>query len=226
MAIAFFRTVILYLLLIVGIRLLGKHQVGELEPSELVLAMLISDLASVPMQDFGIPLLNGVIPIITLIAITMILSVLTVRSLRIRSLLCGHPSVIIERGRLNQKEMHRNRFTIDELMEELRQRGVTDLSSVEFAVLETNGQLSVLLFPEYQPITAGKFPPVEKESGLPLPVINDGRLIRENLKRRGVDEKWLKQQLAERGFSHYEDVFLFTVDEELRIYFSPKEVPS
>ena len=226
MAIAFFRTVILYLLLIVGIRLLGKHQVGELEPSELVLAMLISDLASVPMQDFGIPLLNGVIPIITLIAITMILSVLTVRSLRIRSLLCGHPSVIIERGRLNQREMRRNRFTIDELMEELRQQSVTDLSAVEFAVLETNGQLSVLLFPEHQPITARKFPPVETKSGLPLPVINDGRLIQENLKRRGVDEKWLKQQLEERGFSQYEDVFLFTVDEELRIYFAPKEVSS
>lgn len=216
----------MYLLIIVGIRLLGKHQVGELEPSELVLAMLISDLASVPMQDFGIPLLDGVIPIITLIAITMILSVLTVKSIRVRSLLCGHPSIIVERGRLNQKEMRRNRFTIDELMEELRQQGVTDIATIEFAILETSGQLSVLLFPEYQPVMAGKFPPVEANSGLPLPVINDGKLIPENLRRRGVDEKWLKHQLFERGFSRYEDIFLLTVDQELRIYFTPKEASS
>jgi uncharacterized membrane protein YcaP (DUF421 family) len=218
--------VILYLLLIIGIRLMGKHQVGELEPSELVLAMLISDLASVPMQDFGIPLLNGVIPIITLLAITMILSVLTVHSLRMRTLICGRPSIIVERGRLKQTEMKKNRFTVDELMEELRQQGVTDISTVEFAILETSGQLSVLLFSEFQTVTSGRFPPVSGGGGLPIPLINDGRLILENLKLRGVDETWLKQQISMRGFSRYEEIFLLTVDQDLRVYFSPKEVSS
>ncbi len=205
---------------------MGKHQVGELEPSELVLAMLLSDLASVPMQDFGIPLLNGIIPIVTLLCIAMIISVLTVHSLRFRALICGRPSVIVERGRLKQAEMKRNRFTVDELMEELRQQGVTDISTVEFAILETSGQLSVLLFPEYQTASANQLPPVPEGGGLPLPIINDGRLIRENLKLRGIDEAWLQKQLAMRGFSHYEEVFLLTVDQDLRVYFAPKEVSS
>ena len=202
---------------------MGKHQVGELEPSELVLAMLLSDLASVPMQDFGIPLLNGVIPIITLLCMTMILSVLTVRSLKMRALICGRPSIIVERGKLKQVEMQKNRFTVDELMEELRQQGVTDLSTVEYAILETSGRLSVLLYPAHQTAEAGQLYTPEADGGLPIPVINDGRLIRENLKTRGVDEIWLKRQLKERGFSKYEDVFLMTLDQDLKVYFTPKE---
>ena len=119
MVIAFLRTIILYLFIIVGIRLMGKRQVGELEPSELVLALLIADLAAVPMQDFGIPLLTGIIPILTLLCLTMALSVLTMKSVRFRAVLCGRPSIIVENGKLHQREMQKNRFTVDELMEEL-----------------------------------------------------------------------------------------------------------
>ena len=125
MVIAFLRTIILYLFIIVGIRLMGKRQVGELEPSELVLALLIADLAAVPMQDFGIPLLTGIIPILTLLCLTMALSVLTMKSVRFRAVLCGRPSIIVENGKLHQREMQKNRFTVDELMEELRMKGIT-----------------------------------------------------------------------------------------------------
>ena len=138
------RTVILYLLIIAGVRLMGKRQVGELEPSELVLSLIIADLASVPMQDFGIPLLTGVVPILTLLSLTMILSVLTMKSVRFRALLCGRPSVVLRDGRIDQREMARNRLTVDELLEELRCQGYTDLAAVKYAILETNGQLSVL----------------------------------------------------------------------------------
>ena len=141
MVIAFLRTIILYLFIIVGIRLMGKRQVGELEPSELVLALLIADLAAVPMQDFGIPLLTGLIPILTLLCLTMALSVLTMKSVRFRALLCGRPSIIVENGKLRQGEMRRNRFTLDELMEELRMKGVTDLSSVKYAIPFRSGPL-------------------------------------------------------------------------------------
>ena len=120
MVIGVVRTVILYLLIILGIRLMGKRQVGELEPSELVLDLIIADLAAVPMQDFGIPLLSGVLPILTLLCLTMILSVLTMRSVRFRAVLCGRPSVIVKDGKVDQREMRRNRFTVDELHEELR----------------------------------------------------------------------------------------------------------
>ena len=113
------RTIILYLLIIAGIRLMGKRQVGELEPSELVLSLIIADLAAVPMQDFGIPLLTGIVPILTLLSLTMILSVLTMKSTRFRTLMCGRPSVIIRKGKIDQGEMRRNRLTVDELLDDL-----------------------------------------------------------------------------------------------------------
>ena len=114
------RTIILYLLIIAGIRLMGKRQVGELEPSELVLSLLIADLASVPMQDLGIPLHAGVVPILALLSLTMILSVLTMKSIRFRTLMCGRPSIVVRDGKVDQGEMRRNRLTVDELLEELR----------------------------------------------------------------------------------------------------------
>ena len=150
---AFFRTALLYLLLIVGLRLTGKRQIGELEPIELVLTMLLSDLASVPMQDFGIPLVNGVIPIVTLLAMSMLLSCVSLRNVRFRTLICGKPAIIIRNGRLQQDAMRHNRLTLDELFEELRTQGVTDISDVKYAVLETGGQLSVLLRTAAQPAT-------------------------------------------------------------------------
>ena len=145
MATAFFRTVILYLLLIAGLRLSGKRQIGELEPIELVLTLLISDLASVPMQDFALPLFNGVIPIITLIALSTLFSAISLRNVRFRELVCGTPALVIFDGKLRQETMRRNRLTLDELLEQLRGQGITDLDDVKYAVLETNGRLSVLV---------------------------------------------------------------------------------
>ena len=150
---AVIRTIILYLLIIVGIRLMGKRQIGELEPSELVLSLIIADLAAVPMQDFGTPLIMGVIPILTLLCLSAILSVLTVKSIRFRALLCSRPSIVIQDGKIIVGEMRRNRFTIDELMEELRMAGITDLSQVKYAVLETTGRISVLPYAEARPVT-------------------------------------------------------------------------
>ena len=176
MVIAFIRTIFLYLLIIVGIRLVGKRQVGELERSELVLALLIADLAAVPMQDFGIPLLTGVIPILTLLCITMIISVLSMKSVSFRALLCGRPSIIVENGKLHQREMIKNRFTVDELMEELRMKGITDITTVKYAILETNGQISVLPFSDQKPPIAKDMNVAPQAAGLPLVMINDGRI--------------------------------------------------
>ena len=201
MVIAFLRTIILYLLIIAGIRLMGKRQVGELEPSELVLALIIADLAAVPMQDFGIPLLTGIIPILTLLCITMLLSVLTMHSVKFRALVCGRPSIIVENGRLHQREMKKNRFTIDELMEELRMKGVTDLSTVKYAILETNGQVSVLPYANQLPAT----------------------VLDHNLRTRGLDHAWLDRQLKAHKLHNPRQVFLLTVDEQNRVYLVEKE---
>lgn len=224
MVIAFIRTLILYLLIIFGIRLMGKRQVGELEPSELVLSLIIADLAAVPMQDFGIPLLSGVIPIVTLLSMTTILSVLTMKSVKFRTIMCGRPSIIVENGKLRQKEMQKNRFTVDELMEDLRLQGINDISTIKYAILETNGRLSILSYADELPVTARQMNIAVTELGLPLVIISDGHLLSHNLKTRGLNEGWLNNCLKDHGISRLEDVFLLTVDEKNNVYFAAKAV--
>ena len=223
MLIAMTRTIVLYLLLVVGIRLMGKRQVGELEPAELVLAMLMSDLASVPMQDFGIPLSYGVVPIVVLLSLTMILSVLTVRSLRLRLLLCGRPSILVERGQMLQKELSKVRMSPDELTEELRLLGITDLATVKYAILETSGRVSAILYADQQPVTPAQMQLSPDEPGLPLTIIDNGVVYPDNLRRRGLDRRWLAKELSRRGVSGPGQVFFMTVDEAGGVYFARKE---
>lgn len=217
------RTVILYLVIVIGIRLMGKRQIGQLEPSEFVLSLLIADLAAVPMQEFGIPIIMGVIPIVTLLCLSTILSVLTVKSIRIRALLCSRPSIVVQDGRILSREMVKNRFTVDELMEELRVVGVTDLETVKYAVLETTGRISVILRKEEQPPTAADLGVSVEENGLPVIVISDGRILTENLKVRNLSDQWLGQQLSGRKIEDISQVFLMTVDEAGKVYLSLKE---
>ncbi len=221
---ALIRTIILYLLIMVGLRLMGKRQIGELEPSELVLALLISDLSAVPMQDFGIPLFNGVLPIITLISLAMIISVLNLKSIKFRNIICGKPTIIIQDGHILQHAMRKTRFTVDELIEDLRQQGIVDLSTVQYAILETNGQLSSLLYPEYQPLTP-KTAQNKKldDTGLPTVIISDGHLLEENLRTLNLNQQWLQRKLEEYNLPSIESVFLMTVDKQHQIYFLKKE---
>ena len=221
---AFLRTVILYFLIIVGLRLTGKRQIGQLEPIELVLTMTLSDLASVPMQDFGIPLLSGVIPIVTLLALSTLLSWCSMRNIRFRSLACGEPAIVIRNGELQQDIMRQNRLTLDEILEELRVQGVSDITTVKYAVLETSGQLSVLLYAGEQPATPRQLGvAVEDDVTLPTILINDGRLLEKNLKKVGLNDKWLFKQLEEKHIKHTQDVFFLSVDENKQVVLVEKE---
>lgn len=220
----FIRTIILYALIIVGFRLMGKRQVGELEPSELVLSLLIADLASVPMQDLGIPLHSGVIPILTLLSLTMTLSVLTMKSMRFRALLCGKPSIIIQNGQIDQLEMRRNRLTVDELLEELRGQGFLSPGEVMYAILETNGLLSVFPYAKQKPATAQQLQIKVQETALPVVLISDGVLMEENLQALGHDRAWLEHQLAKRRCSDPKRVFLMSADSSGVVYFTPKTI--
>ena len=214
MTTAFFRTIILYLLLMVGLRLLGKRQIGELEPSELVLTLIISDLAAVPMQDFGIPLVNGVFPIVVLLCLSMILSFINLKSVRFRAVLCGKPAVIIREGQLVQQAMNQARLTIDELYEQLRSQGITDLKSVKYAILETNGRISALPYTRESPVTPEALGlQVQDQVALPILLINDGRVMTDNLRASGRDQTWLEEQLKSRKLASAREVFLLTVDE-------------
>ena len=223
MIIAVLRAAILYFLVIAGIRLMGKRQIGELEPSELVLSLLIADLAAVPMQDFGIPLLMGVTPILTLLCLSSVLSVLTVKSLLFRALLCGRPSVVVAEGKVQAAELRKNRFTVDELMEELRTAGFTDLSAVKYAVLETTGRVSVLPYARDAPPTAGQLGLDPKGPELPVTVISDGRVVDRNLKLLGLGRGWLEKELKARGADSARAVCLLTVDRRGHVYYLPRE---
>ena len=166
------------------------------------------------MQDFGLPLLNGVVPILALIALSTLFSCVSLRNVRFRSLVCGEPALVIRDGRIRQEVMHHNRLTLDALMEELRGQGVLDINTVKYAVLETSGHLSVLLRADRQPLTAQQMAAaVEDDVLLPTVVINDGRVMAENLRQAGRDENWLRQQLQKRKIKHPRDVFLLSVDE-------------
>ena len=223
---AFARTVILYLLITLGLRLLGKRQIGELEPSELVLTMMLSDLATVPMQDFGIPLLSGVIPIATLLALSMLFSQISLQSIRFRALVCGTPSVLIRNGKLQQQAMRKNRYTLDELLEELREKGICRIEDVKYAILENSGQLSVLPWARCQPPTAQQLGvKITQQVTLPIVVINDGRLLSKNLAASGHDEAWLAKELKKRRLTSHRQVFLLTVDGQGSVFCVKKEAP-
>lgn len=224
MAIIMLRTVIIYLALLLSMRIMGKRQLGELEISELVTAVLIADFAAIPLQDIGIPMINGLIPLILLLCFEILITGGVTKSVRFRRFLCGTPSVLVHRGKIDQAQMRKNRFTLDELYEELRQQGVTDLATVEYAILETSGALNVVLFPSEQPPTCAQLNIETPSASYPTIVINDGRVLTDNLTLLGLDEAWLRRQLKQRRIKSPRDVYLLSVDDLGNLYLAMREV--
>jgi uncharacterized membrane protein YcaP (DUF421 family) len=210
--------------MVISMRVMGKRQLGELEPAEFVVAILIADIAASPLSDHGTPLIYGLAPVLTLVFCEVIMSFFVMKSVRFRRLLSGTPSVIIEDGKISQAEMKRNRYTIDELAEHLRKSGISDISSVKYAVLETDGSLSTEQYEEVVPVTM-------KNLGLEVPedaataqlIVSDGIIIHENLKRIGHDDAWLEKQARARGFTSLDNVFLITADKNGIQYSLEKE---
>ena len=192
-------------------RVMGKRQIGELQPSELVVTILISELAAIPMQETGVPLVSGVVPVLTLIACEVILSAVTLRWRGLRRLISGQPIVIVENGRIRQNEMRRLRYSIDDLLEEVRLAGLKGIDEVGYAVIETNGQVSVFPTAQGQPATAAMLGQNPPDGGIPLVLISDGELLTESLTRLGRDAHWLQTKLHEKRLAMNE-VFLMTSD--------------
>ena len=224
MILSYVRTVTLYSILIAVVRLMGKRQIGQLEPSEFVVAMLVADLAAIPMQDGAISLLNGLVPILTVLAMELILSGLSMRSIRLRKLLCGKPVILIENGKINQRNLKRTQVTLDELSGHLRQKDVLDIQAVQYAILETDGNLSVFPYPSELPASARDAKIKASKQYLPVTVISDGRLLHENLQVAKKDGAWLRRTLQERSAT-LEGTYLLTVNDRGQIYYIPKEEP-
>ena len=222
MILSYVRTVVLYLLLIAVVRLMGKRQIGQMEPSEFVVTMLVANLAAIPMQDGGIPLLSGLVPILTVLGVELVLSFLALRSTVLRRLLCGKPVILIENGRILQQNLRRTSITLDELTGHLRLNNVLDLRTVQYAILETNGSLSVFPYPKDCPASAKDAGIAVARQYLPVTIIDDGVLLRHNLRPAGKDLRWVERVLA--GYhARIEDTWLLTVDEGDHVVFLRKE---
>ncbi len=222
MILSYLRTIFLYLVLIFCVRLMGKRQIGEMEPAELVVTMLIANLAAIPMQDGAIPLYSGLVPILTVLGMELVLSGLIFASVPFRRFLCGKPVILIWEGKLDQQNLRRTRVTLDELSRQLREKDILDLSSVQYAILETDGQVSVFPYPKFSPASAKDASIKVKDKFLPVTVVEDGYLSKENLALAGKDETWLDSTLKANA-AQLRDTLLLTVDGGGKVIWLGKE---
>lgn len=222
MILSYARTILLYLVLLSVVRLMGKRQIGQMEPSEFVVAMLVADLAAIPMQDSAIPLFSGLVPILTVLGAELVLSGAALLSIRLRKILCGKPVILIENGRILQQNLRKTRVTMDELTGHLREKDILDLSRVQYAILETNGNLSVFPYTRYMPAEAAEAKIEVKEQYLPVTLVSDGRLLRENLPKAGKEEAWVQKTLRGKKAT-LKDTWLLTVDRSDTVYFVRRE---
>jgi uncharacterized membrane protein YcaP (DUF421 family) len=202
--------------------MMGKRQIGQMEPSEFVVTMLVANLAAIPMQDGGIPLYSGLLPILTVLGLELVLSGVIMKSVVLRKFLCGKPVILIDNGKILQENLRRTRVTLDELTGHLREKDVLDLRAVQYAILETNGNLSVFPFPRYCPATAEAAGVAVAEQYLPMTIVEDGVILKENLRKAGKDDRWLEKVLAKKKAAPGE-VLLLTVDGENNVVFLRKE---
>ena len=207
------RTLILYLVVVIALRVMGKRQIGELQPSELVVAIMISDLASVPMQAINIPLITGIIPALTLIIAEVVMSFISLKSRAARKFITGEPSIVVYNGHVNEQELGKLRFNLNDLLEELRIAGYPNLNDVEVAVLETNGKLSVIPTTQARPVTVRDMQVQNPDQeGLPYMMVTDGEYNDEEIRRSGKSREWLDKQLQKHHVASVKEVFIASLD--------------
>ena len=223
MIIIFIRTIIIFLSVMILMRLLGKRQLRELELSELVVSVILADMASNPLQDIGMPLVYGLIPLLTLFACELIISGAMLSSVKFRTLLYGKPEFLIYEGKIRQKEMRKSRLSVDELFEELRGKEILDISKVKYAILETDGSLSAILYPENQPLTPKDMKLKPSDEDYPIIIVEDGVLLEKNLEHIGKDTKWLDKFIRKHKCDCLEKVFLLVYYNDSTIYFEKKD---
>ncbi len=214
MLIIFLRALILYFMVIFSVRLMGKRQIGELQPSELVITILVSNIATLPIEDINIPLATGLIPMISLVCFDVIMSIVTLKFKRIRRVVSGKPRIVVFNGEIDQKALKQLRYSVDDMMEGLREQGVFDIKEVQYAVVETTGRINILQKKDYQPLTLDI---VENKNAAsqnpPQVIIEDGVVSKKALDMLGLNEKWLNNILNKNTVKP-RDVFFLSSDED------------
>lgn len=222
MIIVILRTIILYSMVVIVMRVMGKREIGQLQPFELVIAIMISELAAIPMANTGVPLINGIAPILTLLMAQVVLSFISLKSNRARAIICGTPSVLIENGKIKENELKKLRYNLNDLLEQLRAKNIPNVSDVEFAILETSGQLSVIPKSQKRPIIPEDMNIPTKYEGLPYPLIVDGEIIHKNLQKLNLDVAWLHQQLNNFNIADPKQVLIASLDTQGNLYYQKK----
>ena len=224
MLISYLRTAFLYLVLILSVRMMGKRQIGQMEASEFVVTMLVANLASIPMQDAAIPLYSGLLPILVVLGMELSLSGLILRSVWVRKFFCGKPVILIDNGKILLANLRRTRVTLDELMGHLRSKDVLDVQTVQFAILETDGSLSVFPYSEERPATAKEAGIRTEKQYLPITLIEDGYVSKENLQKAGKDQVWLEETLCQYQATR-QGTLLLMIDQGDHVVLFRKEQP-
>lgn len=196
MILIFVRTIIIYILVLFVMRFMGKREIGQMQPFELVIAMMIADLAATPMSDVGTPILYGIIPILSLLMMHIIISVINLKSIKMREIICGKPRILIYRGKIDEEALVKENFTINELQERLRVNNINNLGDVEFAILETSGQISVVQKPEKRALRPEDFKINAEYEGISYDLVIDGRIMGDNLNKIGKNYKWLEKEVS------------------------------
>ncbi|MCW2279391.1 DUF421 domain-containing protein [Heliophilum fasciatum] len=222
MILTIIRTIILFSVVVIGLRLLGKRQIGQLQPYELVVIILISELAAIPMENIDIPIYGGIIPILTLLLMQVSLSYISMKSESARGIICGTPSILVENGKIVEQELARLRYNVNDLLEQIRSKDVANLADVEFAILETGGQLNVIPKSQKRPVTPSDLGLSTPYEGVPVSLIIDGQVLQKNLDKVNLTEQWLKTELSKFNVAHFEDVFFASIDTEGKLYYQLK----
>lgn len=223
MLVVFIRTLILYIVVIIAMRIMGKRQIGQLQPFELAVAIMISELASVPMQNTGIPLVNGIIPILTMLAAQIVISFISLKSVKARNIICGRASLLISAGKINEKVFRNELYTLNDLLEQLRSKDIYNIADVEYAILETNGQLSVVPKASKRGVTTEDLNITGKYEAPAVDLIIDGVLLVNNLKHANLDKPMLEIELKKIGIQRIEDVFFASMDCDHKLFCQAKE---
>ena len=208
MILIFSRTVFLYLIVLCVMRFMGKREIGQMQPFELVISIMIADLAATPMSEIGIPILYGIIPILGLLFMHIIISILNIKSNRVREIICGKPRILIKNGRIDEKALIKENFTINELQEQLRVNNINSLSDVEYAILETSGQISVIPKSEKRTATPEDFGIYPDKVKLPYDLVVDGKIMGDNLQKINKDKSWLIEELKKNSLTPEESLIV------------------
>jgi len=219
------RTLILYVAVVTVMRIMGKQEIGQLQPFELVVALMIADLAAIPMQNTGIPLLSGIIPIIVLMACQVVLSYISMKSIKARNIICGCPSVVVANGKLVESELRYQRYNIHDLLEQLRSKNYPNLADIEFAILETNGDLSVIPKSQKRALQPDDLQIKTQYEGMPMALIIDGKVNEKNLRKANLSTDWLRNELLKFGIDDLKKVFFASLDTAGKLFYQLKTKP-